>query len=98
MFSEEADLKFYLKIHKKMPALETLFNKVKGLHPATLFEKRLRHMCLKWFRISFFQSNSGKLFWNFRFRYGKVQNRKHSVFKHFLRSDTEREFPFSNFS
>ena len=46
------------------------FNKVKGLRPATLLEKRLWHRCLlvnfaKFLRTSFLQNTSGQLLLNF---------------------------------
>ena len=49
----------FLKIHRKTPVLESLFNKASGLWPAILFKKRLQHRCfpvnfVKFLRTSFY--------------------------------------------
>ena len=48
----------FCKFHRKAPALESLFNKVADLKPATLNERRLQHRCFyvkfaKFLRTSF---------------------------------------------
>ena len=47
------------KSHRKTPVSESLFNKVPGLRPATLFKKRIWHRCftvnfVKFLRTPFF--------------------------------------------
>ena len=59
-------LKKFHKIHRKTPVPESLFNKVAGRRPATLFKKRLWHKCfplnfVKFLRTPFLQNMSGRL-------------------------------------
>ena len=46
----------FCRIHRKTPVLESLFDKVAGLHPATLLKKGLQHKC--------FSANVANLFMN----------------------------------
>ena len=40
MFYKIGVLKFFFKIHKKTPVLESLFNKVTDLYPTTLLKEK----------------------------------------------------------
>ena len=53
----------FLKIHRKTPVSESLFNKVAGLTPATFFKKRISRRCFpvnfaKFLRTPFLQNTS----------------------------------------
>ena len=56
----------FSKIHWKTPVLESLFNKVADIRPATVLKKRLQHKCFpvnfaKFLRTNFSQNTSGRL-------------------------------------
>ena len=60
-FCKKGVLKKIHKIHQKTPVLESLFNRVLGLRPATLSKKRLQHRCshvnfVKFLRAPFLQN------------------------------------------
>ena len=58
----------FCNIHKKRPALESLFNEVEGLWPCKLIKKRLQHRCFpaniaKFLKAAFLQDTFGGCFW-----------------------------------
>ena len=65
--------KFSLKFwntQRKTPVMESLISKVKGLHPATLFRKKLQHKCFtlnfaKFLRTPFYLTPPHDCFWIF---------------------------------
>ena len=62
-FCKNGVLKKFHKIHLKTLVLESLFNRVSGLWPATLLKKRLQHKCfqvnfVKFWRTPFLQNTS----------------------------------------
>ena len=62
-FYKKGALKKFHKVHLKTPVLESLFNRVPGLMPATLLKKRLQRRCfqvnfVKFLRTPFLQNTS----------------------------------------
>ena len=63
MFNKIGLLKIFCKIHRKTPVLESLFNKVTGLYPATLLKENTPIQVLsdefsEIFKTSFFNKTS----------------------------------------
>ena len=58
-------VKKFLKIHKKIPVLESLFNKIADLRPATLLEKAparvLSYEFSEILKVTFLQNTVGRL-------------------------------------
>ena len=68
---KKAVLKMFAIFHRRARVLESFFNKVAGLRPATLLKKRLQHRCLsmriaKFLRTPIFKNICKQLFLYFR--------------------------------
>ena len=61
----------FLKIHRKAPVTESLFNKVAGLRPTTLLTKRLWHKC---FFCEFCEIFKDTLFLSLSYTYVFINN------------------------
>ena len=98
LFSKIGVLKIFYNIHRKKPAVESLFHKVAGLEVCDLIRKRFQHRCFpvniaKFLRTAFFTERlvSG-CFWICR-KYWKYTG---SLSKHILFVNSEQSWKTIN--